>query len=57
MIKIIEHDEFKKVQWFVKAVTLDQGLSFGELALIDGKPRRATVKCLQDCTFAKYSKT
>ena len=40
----------------MEAVTLEEGLSFGELALIDGKPRRATVKCHEDCTFAIYSK-
>lgn len=57
MNMINEHHEFQKVQWFVEAVILTEGHSFGELALIDNKPRRATIKCLEDSIFAKFSKT
>ena len=57
MLKIYEYDKLSKLQWFVKAVTLGEGHSFGELGIIDNKPRRATVLCLKDCTFAIYSKT
>jgi len=32
------------------------GKSFGDLALINNKPRAATIKCLTDCHFAVISK-
>ena len=35
---------------------LTLGKSFGELALINNKPRAATIKCLTDCHFAVISK-
>ena len=35
---------------------LSTGKSFGELALINNKPRAATVKCITDCHFAVISK-
>lgn len=31
--------------------------SFGELALIEYKPRAATIKCVEDCIFAMIDKT
>jgi CRP-like cAMP-binding protein len=42
--------------YFNEAVQLKNGKSFGELALINNKPRAATVKCLTDCHFAVLSK-
>ncbi|KAL4461406.1 hypothetical protein ABPG73_017683 [Tetrahymena malaccensis] len=35
---------------------LNEGESFGELALIDKKPRSATVTCLTDCHFITFDK-
>lgn len=36
---------------FVDIARVSVGTSFGELALIDGKPRMATIKCLTRCHF------
>jgi len=36
--------------------TLGIGASFGELALIDNKPRAATIKCRENCDFAVFDK-
>jgi len=41
-----------EVKVFKKAVTLNEGEIFGELALIAMKKRAATVTCLTDCHFA-----
>jgi CRP-like cAMP-binding protein len=35
---------------------LDSGCSFGELALIERKPRAATIVCAADCSFAILNK-
>lgn len=35
---------------------LDEGSSFGELALISDKSRQATIQCLTDCDFAVLKK-
>ena len=35
---------------------LNAGLSFGELALIENKPRAATIICKEDCGFAVLDK-
>jgi len=35
---------------------LTQGMSFGELALLDNKPRSATIICEEDCHFAVLEK-
>lgn len=35
----------------IDLVRLGPGACFGELALIDGKPRMATIKCLTRCHF------
>jgi CRP-like cAMP-binding protein len=51
-----EFRQLSKLEWFVTVVTLTDGHSFGELALIDSKPRRAAIECLTDCAFAIYSK-
>lgn len=37
--------------------TLYSGSSFGELALLDNKPRAATIKCKEDCYFAVLNKS
>ena len=41
---------------FIEISRLEAGASFGELALIDGKPRMATIKCLKRCHFLVLSK-
>jgi CRP-like cAMP-binding protein len=46
----------------IEVAKLHNGGSFGELALIEDKPRAATIKCHTDCTFATmeredYNKT
>ena len=41
---------------FVEIARLNAGCSFGELALIDGKPRMATIKCLKRAHFMILSK-
>ena len=33
-------------------ITIDDGKSFGEMALINNKPRGATILCKEDCHFA-----
>jgi len=38
-------------------VQLQAGQSFGELALINDKPRAATIMCLTDCYFAVIDKS
>lgn len=35
---------------------LKSGDSFGELALINNQPRKATIKCLSKCQFAYLEK-
>jgi CRP-like cAMP-binding protein len=35
---------------------LTAGKAFGELALINNRPRAATIKCLTDCHFATIKK-
>lgn len=68
MVKVIKgiqlkmsHYEERQVEvyesYFNEAVQLKNGKSFGELALINNKPRAATVKCLTDCHFAVLSKS
>ena len=48
--------ELKTMSFFFQVVQLSMGKSFGELALINNKPRAATIKCLTDCHFAVISK-
>ena len=45
------------VEYFLTDVrTLQMGASFGELALIDNRPRAATVICKSNCYFAVLEK-
>ena len=45
-IEYLSHIELLSNQkWFVKVVKLTEGNSFGELALINDKPRAATITC------------
>jgi CRP-like cAMP-binding protein len=46
--------EFDRV--FSEEVQLGTGAYFGELALINNKPRAATIRCLSDCHFAVITK-
>jgi CRP-like cAMP-binding protein len=41
---------------FIDIARLEGGASFGELALLDGKPRMATIKCLTRCHFISLSR-
>ena len=56
IIKYIDFENLKEMVWFVDFMVLKDGNSFGELALINDEPRKATIKCKTDCTFAKFSK-
>ena len=40
------------LEWFTEVVTLSNGQSFGELALINDAPRAATIHCISECYFA-----
>ena len=51
MANYILYKKYKKLEWFVEVVTLTQGQSFGELALINNEPRAATIKTIADCSF------
>ena len=42
---------------FVKVGELKEGGSFGELALINDAPRRATIRAFTDCGLAVLSKS
>lgn len=41
---------------YITIAKLTNGSSFGELALIESKPRMATIRCLKDCDFIILSK-
>ena len=40
----------------IEVAKLKTGSSFGELALINNEPRKATIMCLTDCFFAVLEK-
>ena len=44
--------KFENYKWFIEVVKLKTGGSFGELALVNDKPRAATIRCISDCYFA-----
>ena len=41
---------------FVEVTELGAGMSFGEISLIDNKPRSATIMCKSICDFAVLDK-
>ena len=49
---LIHLNKYKRFQWFVEVLTLKEGHSFGELALINNKPRSATITTISNCCFA-----
>lgn len=49
-------DVYKEVEWFSVVANLKSGDSFGELALINNKTRKATIKCLTKSQFAFLEK-
>lgn len=57
MPQMQELEEVMKEADSIELTRLDDGDSFGELALIEDKPRAATIKCLTNCTFATMSRT
>lgn len=45
------------VEYVLKEIKiLNAGLAFGELSLIENKPRAATIICVEDCGFAVLDK-
>ena len=40
----------------IEVSQLTNGMSFGEQALINQKPRAATIKCLEDCYLGVLSR-
>ena len=40
---VLEIEHYQQFQWFVEIVRLREGGSFGELALINDKPRAAAI--------------
>lgn len=42
---------------FIDLARLEPGGCFGELALVDGKPRMATIKCITRCHFLVLNRT
>ena len=45
-------NKYSKINFMVANKTLQEGETFGELAIIDNEPRAATITCLTDCYFA-----
>lgn len=54
--KLILLDIYDNLEWFVEVITLTEGQSFGELALINSKPRAATIRAVTDCSFGVISR-
>jgi CRP-like cAMP-binding protein len=50
--KNTEKKEGKPVRTMIEVNELHAGDKFGELALIDNKPRKATIVCKEECDFA-----
>ena len=49
-------EEYSQINWMGEVHQLSTGSSFGELALINNEPRKATVQCISDCYFAVLEK-
>lgn len=49
-------EKYEEYQWMVEVAKLRTGASFGELALIGGGLRKATITCVTDCSFAVLKK-
>ena len=47
---------YEKLKWEIEIAILQTGASFGELALINNEPRKATIMCLNECYFAVLEK-
>ena len=45
-------EEYENMKWLMEVSKLTSGGFFGELALINDEPRKATIKCLSKCYFA-----
>ena len=45
-------DIYANFEWFVEVLTLEEGQSFGELAIIHNRPRAATVRAQTDVQLA-----
>lgn len=52
LINVTQIQKYQDFQWFVEVKKLAEGGSFGELALLNDKPRAATIQCLTNCEFA-----
>lgn len=50
--KIEAYNKFINFNWFNEVKILNSGKSFGELALMNDKPRAATIHTLSECYFA-----
>ena len=55
--KLIQLKKYNRFTWFVEVLTLREGNSFGELALINNKPRAATITTMSNCCFALLGRT
>ncbi|CAI2382562.1 unnamed protein product [Moneuplotes crassus] len=51
----LEENHHKKIM--VEVTRLNAPNSFGEIALMEYKPRAATIKCVEDCVFALIDKS
>lgn len=54
LVNILSLGSAKKIMTLV--AKLKKGQSFGDMALLDYKPRSATIKCVTDCKFAVVPK-
>ena len=48
--------ELDQLTWFIEVAHLKTGNTFGELALINDKPRAASIKAISQCYFATIKK-
>ena len=47
--------KLRNTEWFFECQTLSQGDSLGDLALLNSKPRSATIKCKTNCILGMLS--